>query len=531
MLLLVKTRANPILGRVASIVPYNAFYTEGDPWSEARRKNMPIPEEVARKYEVCTLELLIEVPNNEVKYPPSPGDLVTRLDPTKHEKDIFGISRGDPKNIWYGSLSGYSKAPVPLNVENIPMHLAIFGVTGSGKSFDTGALIEKLVEIPVGKNQTVSFPMIIVDAHGDYVDYVKFCSEGNKLGKMGWIKRYVFPNIYQSRITDFRKRGSLVSPIGINLDSISQRELAEMIVLFYKGTTEGAELQVDGIEALFQDMKDAGYESIQSMFLLNYQRLLADLDTLATNSGMAAATKSAIRRALETFRTIENRHKLLSTESELKNVKTDRTTGAIEEVTFVEDLTKQGGVAVFDFSAEGAPGVDLKTKQFVMTYLAGLLFEQFTNYKIKKDDRYLMFLIEEAQNFAPDRSYPVSSTLAHSKLAAIATQGRKFGLSLCLISQRPSFLDRIVLSMCNTFLIHRVSPEDVSFVKAVSGGLPTSISNRLTNLDTGDVVITGQMNRVSFPLLVHVPKSDRQVEPTVGQTDVTKNLARLRGIE
>ena len=88
MLLLVKSQGRKLLARVAQIVPYNAFYTEGDPWSEARRKGLPIPEDVARKYEICKLDLLIEVPRSEIRSPPQPGDQVLRIDPTSHQKEI-----------------------------------------------------------------------------------------------------------------------------------------------------------------------------------------------------------------------------------------------------------------------------------------------------------------------------------------------------------------------------------------------------------------------------------------------------------
>ena len=526
MLLLVESGDRKILAIVAQIIPYNDFYVEGDPWSEARRKNLPIPEDVARKYEVCKLDLLIEVPRAEIKNPPQPGDYVLKIDPKVHEKEVFGVSQRDPKYIWFGSLMGYKEAPIPLNVENIPMHMAIFGVTGSGKSYTTGALIEKLADIPVKNGKNVSYPLIIIDAHGDYLDYVNYIVNGNKLGQVGWIRRYVFPKAYVR--TDMRRLGKFIQPIGINLDLIPQRELAEIIVLYYKGTIEGAELQVDAIDHLFERMKAEGYDKIQEMLNpdLYFRDLLEMLERFAEETDMAPATKSAVRRALNSFITIEREHKLLSTKSDLQEAII--TNNIIEQVNFVDQITKEGGVAIFDFSADGAPGVDLKTKQFVMTYLASLLFEQFTNYKLKKEDRYLLLIIEEAQNFCPDKTYPVSSSLAHAKLSAIATQGRKFGLSLCLISQRPSFVDRIVLSMCNSFFIHRISPEDVNFVRSVSGGLPPSLVPKLTTMNQGDLIVTGQMNTVPFPLVIHVP--ERRVKHTVGEINVCENLAKLRGI-
>ena len=522
MLLIINSGERKILCRVSQILPYNAFYTEGDPWSEARREGRPIPEAVARQYEICKLELLIEVPKKEIEYPPRPGDIVVRVDPKikNYEEVLFGVSKDKRISegiyrglIKFGSLSGYGSLPIPLDVEKIPMHLAVFGVTGSGKSFNTGYLIEKLVNIPKNDSERVSYPMIIIDAHGDYLDYVNYIDENGLENldwiKSGWIQRYVFPNIYLK--PEFRRDG-LVEPIGINLDLLNYTELAEIIVTYFKGTTEGAEQQISGLIRAFELIREAaGYSSLHDLFYRDRDTLSEYVDRLQ-NEGFFASTIRAINNQLNEFYNLEDKYKLLSTDSPLKSDK------------FVDDITNNRGIAIIDFSAEGAPGVDLKTKQLVMTYLATVLFNKFTEYKLNGIQKYLLFIIEEAQNFCPDKSYPIASSLAHSKLSAIATQGRKFGLSLCLISQRPSFVDRIVLSMCNTFLIHRVSPEDVSFVKSVTGGLPQSLAARLTTLDTGEVIVTGQMVTVPFPLVVRVDKEERKIKPTIGETNVVDNL-------
>lgn len=528
MLLIVNSGERKILCRVSQILPHNAFYTEGDPWSEARREGRPIPEAVARQYEICKLELLIEVSkerNKEIEYPPRPGDIVVKVDPEvyeNYEEDLFsvpkdkrisdGVYRGIIK---FGSLGGYGSLPIPLDVEKIPMHLAVFGVTGSGKSFNTGYLIEKLVNIPKSDSEYAAYPMIIIDAHGDYLDYVNYVEENGLENldwiKSGWIRRYVFPNAYINK-SEFRK-SNFTEPISINLDLLSSTELAEIIVTYFKGTTEGAEQQISALTDLFEDMRARGYSSLHDLICDSIEDLKNHAERLTKSPyGYHDATVKAIKRQLNEFYKIEDKYKLLSTESKMKK----------EE--FVDDITSNRGIAIIDFSAEGAPGVDLKTKQLVMTYLATILFNKFTEYKLNGIQKYLLFIIEEAQNFCPDKSYPIASSLAHSKLSAIATQGRKFGLSLCLISQRPSFVDRIVLSMCNTFLIHRVSPEDVSFVKSVTGGLPQSLAARLTTLDTGEVIISGQMITVPFPLVVRVPKEDRKVKPTIGETNVVNNL-------
>jgi uncharacterized protein len=524
-LLLVKSNKRKLLSRVSKIIPYNAFYTVGDPWSEARRDGKPIPENIARQYEICELELLMEIPQKEIVYPPRPGDTVEYVDLTEYEnyeEVLFNVS---PKKrigksqykgiIHFGSLSGYSNLPIPLDVEKVPMHIGIFGVTGSGKSFNTGYLIEKFVNIPKNESESIGYPMVIIDAHGDYLDYIDYV-EKNNLVNIEWIKsktikRYVFPKVYLK--PEFRSSTS-IEPIGINLDLLKPSELAELIVTFLKGKSEGAEQQINGLIRAFENLKVDGYSSINDLFCTDAGRrtLMNRIDRLGDDHSFFDATLRAIKNQLREFFTLEDRYNLFSSNSPLK------------EPTFIDDITQNHGIAIIDFSSEGAPGVDLKIKQIIMTYLAGVLFEKFSEYKLNSKQKYLMFLIEEAQNFCPDRSYPISNSLTQTKLSAIATQGRKFGLSLCLITQRPSFVDRIILSMCNTFFIQRISPEDVNFVKGVTGGLPQSLVKRLTTLNTGNLLITGQMVTVPFPLEVRVDYDQRIVKPTVGETNVIDNL-------
>ncbi|MGC9777770.1 MAG: ATP-binding protein [Candidatus Heimdallarchaeota archaeon] len=520
-LLVVKTKLGKILARTAELIPYNAFYTSGDPWSEVRRKGGDLPQNIARQYEICKLDLLMTLAkgkHKDVKFPPLPGENVVELDLEKNKEEIFGITEDQAGFIWYGTLLGYENAAIPLSIEKLPMHLAIFGVTGSGKSYDTGVFIENLSRIPINKQEKISYPLVIIDAHGDYLDYVEEFVKEKKFGSYTWIKRFVFPISYTSNLRHRNKKYSdVIHQIGINLDNLSSREIAETVILYYKGRIGyESELQVSAIETTIERLKIASHTP-NDLFTSNYERVLKR--ELNRDQEIHSATKGAAIRAIDKFqKDVELEHKLLSTESELKN--TD----------FVDNITKNGGLAILDFSADGAPGVNLPLKQLVMAYLAGILFNQFTTFKINNDERYLLFMIEEAQNFCPSSSYPVGSSLAHLKLSAIATQGRKFGLSLCLISQRPSFVDKIVLSMCNSFMIHRISPEDVNFVLSTTGGLPTSISRRLTRLSLGDAIITGQMSNIPFPIVINIPRKQRKVPHTAGHTNVIANLAKLRGI-
>jgi hypothetical protein len=209
-----------ILVRVAKIIPSNEYYTIGDAWSEARRKRLPIPDQIARQYEVCELEILGEVPRlRSVSIPPYAGEEVVKIDVSRSPEQIFEVNQQTPGIIWFGSLVGYENSPIPLTIEGIPMHFAVFGTTGSGKSHNVGSLIERLVSIYDTESSILSLPMLIVDANADYIDYVEYFEKTERFGATPDITRYVFPNSPEARI---RKRHT--RQLAIDLNFIGRRD-------------------------------------------------------------------------------------------------------------------------------------------------------------------------------------------------------------------------------------------------------------------------------------------------------------------
>ena len=330
-----------ILGRVASIIPQNEFYLPGDAWTEARRKQWQVPTNLARQYELFEMELLGELPGlKEISIPPYAGDNVFEIDVPKAPEEIFGVKNPSPGVIWYGSLLGYRDAPIPLTIEGIPMHCAVFGVTGSGKSYDVGALIEKLVRIYSEENIQLSIPMLIIDANADYIDYFKYSQEKGSLGACPTVIRFVFPNSPELKTYPKNTR-----PIAINLNNLTLRDLAELIVQYYSGG-EKNELQVAGIETLIQTMEARGditHENYQQIFLDEdtFHTALRRLDELRRSDAIHSATAAAIYRGLNKFREIENRFNILS--------ETPRIEG-----DFIDNLTDKRFIAILDFSADAA---------------------------------------------------------------------------------------------------------------------------------------------------------------------------------
>jgi DNA helicase HerA-like ATPase len=84
--------------------------------------------------------------------------------------------------------------------------------------------------------------------------------------------------------------------------------------------------------------------------------------------------------------------------------------------------------------------------------------------------------------------------------------------------------------MCNTFIIHRIAPGDEGFVRRVTGGLPESLEKRLTRLDTGYVIITGQAIKSGLPILARIRMGiDRIVEQKAGKVEIAPGLPQKEG--
>ena len=516
MLVLVNVRngRERILARVESLQPVNEFFREGDAWSEVLRRGLDLPlvREVAKRYVLADIVLLGRLTSRglgDVRYPPEPGDKVYLLDVKRYAKEVFGVQPGDPGIIWYGTMLGYNDAPIPLDVENITMHLGVFGETGSGKSYGVGYLIELLSRIPVGNGVEAALPVIVIDANGDYLDYHKHFLEYNELGKYHAVWRLVFPN-------STKKYQPYTRTITISLDEFTSREIAEFIVTYKTGGYELNELQVSGLERVLRDLIAEEPYNYTELLTNRIDLVYSKLEELSSGKGAPIhyQTAKAIRSALEKFHEdIVGEYGVVSSNPTLR-------------VEFIDEITGKPSLVIIDFSTEGAPGIPLPVKQLIIGYLARILYKKFTEYKTRGDERYLLFIVEEVQNYAPNpRNYPIPWSLARDYLALIATQGRKFGISLGLVSQRPAFIDPVVLSMINTWIIHRISPEDVGYVVKASGGLPRGLEKKLTLLPRGVAVIAGQMNILGFPVLVEVGK--RTVSHVMGRTRVVEVLRRL----
>ena len=155
---------------------------------------------------------------------------------------------------------------------------------------------------------------------------------------------------------------------------------------------------------------------------------------------------------------------------------------------------KSGNLLVLDFSTIDS----LRKKQILVSMIARRLF----NLRKKGKVPPFLLLIEEAHNFAREKAEE-GQAVSRSIIETIAREGRKFGASICLVSQRPVNLSTTALSQCNTHIILRVTnPNDLEHIQMSSEGIDSRIAKSISGLKVGEAIIVGEA--VNYPLFISV---------------------------
>ena len=139
----------------------------------------------------------------------------------------------------------------------------------------------------------------------------------------------------------------------------------------------------------------------------------------------------------------------------------------------------------------------------VRPHIARLLDEVFTVSSTGyRGDRYTLLVVEEAHNLAPAEE----DTASKRALLRIAREGRKWGLSLVLVSQRPGFIDQSILSQASSLAALRITnPDDLSSLRRSVESTAQDTVERLPDLDPGQAIISGPaVPERKIPLLTHI---------------------------
>ncbi|MFB6181158.1 MAG: LAGLIDADG family homing endonuclease, partial [Candidatus Nanohalobium sp.] len=181
----------------------------------------------------------------------------------------------------------------------------------------------------------------------------------------------------------------------------------------------------------------------------------------------------------------------------------------------LEGLVEPGRATVINLKA-----VEPDSAEMTAYLLAKKLFD------LRKKDMIPPFLMvmEEAHNFVPEKGF--GKAVSNDILRKIASEGRKFGLGLGVISQRPARIDKNVLSQCNTQFILRVTnPNDLKAISKSFEGITSEVESMIKSLPPGVSFVLGN----DYPVMTDVRqrKSEHGGETQTADTYVEKESIEL----
>lgn len=300
-----------------------------------------------------------------------------------------------------------------------------------------------LEELMERKREEGRVGILLIDVHGEYVGFAEKPKEGKDYSRQVEVVDASKMRFAASTLTaeDYSEYLSRVSPI-------QKRELARVLNDVYHEHKQGG-----------------GLYSVGDV-----------IGRIEADSGIKANTKQPLLAWLYEL----DQYNLFSKVGEPN----------------IYDLIQPGKLAIIDMSRI----LNMRKKQIILTYLGRKLFNERRNGRICP---FVVF-IEEAHNFAREgvsQEYAVSRAVIES----IAREGRKFGVSLCLITQRPIQLSTTALSQCNTNIILRVTnPYDLQHIGQSSEGIDKSSLDTITSLRVGEALIVGEA--VNYPIFLKVRK-------------------------
>ena len=161
------------------------------------------------------------------------------------------------------------------------------------------------------------------------------------------------------------------------------------------------------------------------------------------------------------------------------------------------ELVKSGQASILNFR-----GINPEIQDIIVYKLTKDLFEMRKKNKIPP----FFLVVEEAHNYCPERSF--GEKKSSKILRTIASEGRKFGLGLCVVSQRPARVDKSVISQCSTQIIMKVTnPNDLKAISSSVEGITSQTEKEIQDISVGTSLITGITD---VPLFVKVrPRKSR----------------------
>ncbi|MDW7990191.1 MAG: ATP-binding protein [Archaeoglobaceae archaeon] len=456
-----------VLGIVKNLTNFNRLLEEGISFEYAL-KNFNISRIIIEKNEVIVAKAKIIgiISENNIlpnRVPVRPNSEV-RLASDETLSKILKNSSG----IFIGNLITRNEIPVSLDLNQLILrHFAILSVTGGGKSNAVCVIANEIVRKFNGS-------VILIDPHGEYISFL-FEDGGER-------KKNVIPaGIRPERLEPWE----FCSLVGIEREASVQRMHLERIFMSVKRE------RLSGAD-LMKRVLEIAEEWINSPGEIEY------VDTTGTvrRARISREDLNPLYRVKEYVLTFLRRYEELLTQRDM-----------------LANL-REGYLNIVNLS-----GFDEEQMRVVVAYLLRNILLGRIGYLRNKNKEYwekvcpvvkkpLLIIFEEAHIFAGKGDVSLW-------MSRIAREGRKFGIGIGIVSQRPKKISDDILSQCNTKMILRiVEPSDQRYIQQASEQISEDLLSDISSLGIGEAVIVGPA--VKIPVAVKI----RRFQGNYGGRDI-----------
>jgi len=404
---------------------------------------------------------------------------------------LYTVSREDLRRIFsqrgevsykIGCLTSFEDIDVYLDASAFfGRHTAILGQSGSGKSWTVTSLIQSAMR---------SMPethIILMDMHGEYSDK-----------EVDGIKS-------KSPFDSARVRCLNAQDVEFPYWLLSYSELCELIT---DPADDNASIQASVLRSLLIRLKretnahlNLGHITVDSPVYYSLDDLIELVKKTNAETSDFGKTKSPL---FGKFDQVLVRLGSLLNDTRYDFLMKPKTRNSTESLTdLMQDLVGLGepraNVTVLDLSAVPFDVVPMVTAQI------GRLAYEFNFWNPLCREFPLYLICEEAHEYIPREDIPRYRE-ARRSMERIAKNGRKYGVGLCVVSQRPHDVSETVLAQCSSYICLRISnPDDQEYVRSMVPEAVRGTFAALTSLSKGEAVALGEAVPMPVRFRVDIP--------------------------
>lgn len=415
------------------------------------------------------------------------GDKLTRL-----MECISSIAANKTKPLSLGKYFIDENSTAYIDGDKLfQRHAAIVGSTGSGKSYCVAKLIEQMAELK-------SVNAVLFDIHGEYSD-TSFQRNGITQLKIA------SPNDLTT--TDKLNNGILMIPYWL----LNYEEMQALLLdrSDTNAPNQAMQLSKQIMTAKENTVKRSEYDNritLDSPVSYDLNKVLNELKKL--DEEMVDGAKA------NTFKAGPFNGKLTRFNQRLENKMSDKRIGFMFSLTEEEKNTNwlssfckvlmgaESGIKVIDLSEVPSDILPL-----IIGLIARIIFS-IQQWSIKENRHPIALLCDEAHLYVEqNENTDAVSAIGLKSFERIAKEGRKYGVSLIVISQRPCEVNKTVLSQCNNFISLRLTNiEDQNTIKRLLPDNLGNIADNLALLDIGEAIIVGDATLLPSRIKVDEPQ-------------------------